>query len=283
MKFGVNSLLFSGTFDQSDLGLVEHVNKMGFDAFEVTPVDPDVFPAKELRKRAEDLGMTINANFAMPVHANPVDPDPAVRKAAVELSKKVIDLVVEAGAEIYCGANYVAWGYLPGRRRTQDEWTWGVEHYRAIGEHAKGTGLTIGLETLGRFESYYINTAADACAFVDEVGLPNCKVHLDTFHMIREENNIGEAIRQTGDRLCYFHACGSHRGIPGQDVTPWDEVFMALREVDYDYIIGLESFNAGLENLAKLVCIWRDFAASPDDLATQGLAFVKEKYAEYYS
>ena len=41
MKFGVNSLLFSGTFDQADLGLVEHVNKMGFDAFEVERADAE--------------------------------------------------------------------------------------------------------------------------------------------------------------------------------------------------------------------------------------------------
>lgn len=281
MRFGVNSLLFSGTFDDSDLGLLDKVKGMGFDTFEVTPVEPEVFPARAIAKRARDLGLTLNANFALPVDANTIDPDPAVRARGVDLSKKVIDLCVEAGAGIYCGANYCAWGYQTGQRRTTDQWAWGVEAYRAIGEHAAGSDLVVAAETLNRFESFYLNTAADALRFVNEVDLPNVGVHLDTFHMIREEDNIADAIRATGDKMAYFHACGSHRGIPGRDMVPWDDTFRALRDVGYDSCITLESFNPGLERLAGLVCIWRDFADSPEDLARQGLAFLQAKYAEH--
>ena len=281
MKFGVNSLLFTGTFDASDLPWVDKVAQMGFDLFEVTPVDPDTFPAKELRQRAEDNGLTLNANFALPKHANTIDPDPAIRKNAVELSKKVIDLCVEAGVEVYCGANYCAWGYQSGLRRTEDEWKWAVDCFREIGEYAQGSDLILAVETLNRFESYFLNTAADAVAFVDEVGLDNCKVHLDTFHMLREEDNIGEAIRSTGDKMAYFHACGSHRGVPGKGCVDWDETFQALKDIGYDYAITVESFNPGLADLASLVCIWRDFAESPEELARQGLSFIKRKYAEF--
>lgn len=280
MRFGVNSLLFSGTFDLSDLALLDKVKNMGFDTFEVTPVEPGVFPARALAQRASDLGLTLNANFALPADANTIDPDPAVRARGVELSKRIVDLCVEAGAEIYCGANYCAWGYQTGRRRTADEWAWGVESYRAICEHATGSPLIVAVETLNRFESFFLNTAADAVRFVDDVGLPNARVHLDTFHMIREEDDIAAAIRATGDRMAYFHACGSHRGIPGRDMVPWNDTFRALRDVGYDTCITLESFNPGLEKLAGLVCIWRDFAASPEDLAREGLAFLRAKYAE---
>jgi D-psicose/D-tagatose/L-ribulose 3-epimerase len=282
MRFAVNSLLFSGTFDESDLNLCDKVKEMGFDVFEVTPVDPDVFPAAKLRARANDLGLSLNANFALPLDANTISPDPAVRSKGVELSKKVIDACVEAGVEVYCGANYCAWGYHSGRRRSADEWTWGVEAYREIGEYAAGSGLIIAVETLNRFESHYLNIAADACRFIDEVGLENCKVHLDTFHMLREEDDLAEAIRSTGQRLGYFHACGSHRGIPGRDMVPWDDTFRALKDVGYDYVIGVESFNPGIERLAGLVCIWRDFAESPEALARASLAYLKAKHAEIY-
>ncbi len=281
MRFGVNSLLFSGTFDEGDLALLDRVTGMGFDTFEVTPVDPDVFPARKLAQRARDLGLTLNANFALPREANTIDPDPGVRARGVDLSRKVVDLCVEAGAEIYCGANYCAWGYQTGRRRTADEWTWGVEGYRAICEHAAGSDLIVAVETLNRFESFYLNTAADAVRFVDDVGLPNAAVHLDTFHMIREEDDIATAIRATGSKMAYFHACGSHRGIPGRDMVPWDDTFRALRDIGYDSCITLESFDPGLERLAGLVCIWRDFAASPEALAREGLAFLRAKYAEH--
>lgn len=126
MRLGVNSLLFSGSFGEQDLPLVEYVAALGFDTFAVTPVDPDAFPAAALRQRARDAGLRLNANFALPRDANTISPDPEVRRRGVELSKKVVDLCLEAGVEIYCGANYCAWGYLTGRRRTADEWAWGV-------------------------------------------------------------------------------------------------------------------------------------------------------------
>lgn len=281
MRFGVNSLLFSGTFGTEDLALADKVAGLGFDTFEVTPVDPDAFPAAALRQRARDLGLRLNANFALPKDANTISPDPGVRRRGIELSKKVVDLCLEAGVEIYCGANYCAWGYLTGRRRSADEWAWGVEAYRQIGEYAAGSPLVIAVETLNRFESHYLNTAADACRFIDEVGLPNCKVHLDTFHMLREEEDLAQAIRDTGGRLAYFHACGSHRGIPGRDLVPWDATFQALKDVGYDTCITVESFNSGIERLAGLVCIWRDYADSPEQLATEGLRFIRKKCAEY--
>lgn len=281
MRFAVNSLLFSGTMTDADLPLVDKVAAMGFDTFEVTPVDPGLFPAAKLRQRALDAGISINANFAMPFDANPISPDPAVRAKAVALGKRVVDVCLEAGVEIYCGANYAAWGYLPGRR-TADEWTWGVECYRVLCEHAQGTPLILAVETLGRFESHYLNTAADAVRFVEEVGLPNARVHLDTFHMLREEDDLAGAIRATGDRLAYFHACGSHRGVPGRDMVPWADTFAALKDIGYSGTIGVESFNPNIERLAKLVCIWRDFAASPEALATESLAYLRAKTAETF-
>lgn len=282
MRFGVNSLLFTGSFDRSDLTLLEHVRKLGFDTLEVTPVNPDVFPAKDLRRLAADLGMRLNANFALPREANTISPDPAVRLKGVELGKRVIDLCNEAGVEVYCGANYCAWGYLTGRGRTEDEFNWGVECYRRMGEHALGSTLIMAVETLNRFESHYLNIAADAVRFVEATGLDNCQVHLDTFHMMREEDSIGGAIRATGRRMAYFHACGSHRGVPGRDVVPWNEVFQALTDIDYNYCITVESFNPKIERLAALVAIWREFATSPEDLATQGLEFLRAKTAEFY-
>lgn len=281
MKFAVNSLLFSGTMTEDDLPLVDTVAGLGFDTFEVTPVDPAVFPAARLRAAAADAGLTLNANFAMPLEANPISPDPAVRAKAVNLGKRVVDLCLEAGVEIYCGANYAAWGYLPGRR-TEDEWAWGVECFRALCEHAETTSLILAVETLGRFESHYLNTAADAVRFVSDVGLPNARVHLDTFHMLREEDDLAGAIRATGDRLAYFHACGSHRGVPGRDMVPWADAFAALKDIGYSGTIGVESFNPGIERLARLVCIWRDFAASPEALASDSLAFLRARTAETF-
>jgi sugar phosphate isomerase/epimerase len=40
--------------------------------------------------------------------------------------------------------------------------------------------------------------SADAVRFIHDVGLPNVKVYLDSFHMIREEDDFVGAVRETG-------------------------------------------------------------------------------------
>lgn len=282
MRFGINSLLFTDTFEERDLPLLEKCRSLGFDVFEISPVAPDLFPARRVRELAADLGLSINVNFALPEDANTISPEPEVRRRGVELSKKLVDLCVEAGAEIFCGANYCAWRYFTGRRRTEDEWGWGVECYREVAEYARDiSNLLLGVETLNRFESYFINTTADGLRFVEDVGMPNAKVHLDTFHMIGEEDDMAAAIRSAGDRIGYFHACGSQRGIPGKDMVPWRETFEALRDAGYRDTITIESFHPDLR-LAPLVAVWRAFADSPEQLATEGLAYVRRVCAEVY-
>jgi D-psicose/D-tagatose/L-ribulose 3-epimerase len=179
------------------------------------------------------------------------------------------------GGMVYCG-----WGYLTGKPRTEQEWKWAVENFRVIAEHAASTSkLIIGIEPVNRFESHFINTARDAVKFIDEVGLENVKVHLDTFHMIREEENMREAVLTAGSKLGYVHACENQRGIPGTGLVPWVEFFTALRDVGYDGCVTIESFDADMPAIAKLCCIWRKLADSPEQLATEGLRFLRATHA----
>lgn len=282
MKFGINSLLFTDTFLERDLALFDKARGLGFDLLEVSPIEPDRFPAAKVREAAANAGMSVNMNFALPPEANTISPDPAVRRAGIDLSRKVVDLAAEAGVRIYCGANYCTWKYFTGKPRTGDEWKWGVESYRQIAEYAASlSDMVLSVETLNRFESYFLNTAADAHRFVQEVDMPNATVHLDTFHMIREEDDMVEAIRATGPKLGYFHACGSQRGVPGKDLVRWAEVLTAVKETGYDGPITIESFHPHL-SLAPLVAVWREFASSPEALATEGLAFLKPLCAEIW-
>jgi len=284
MQFGIHSLLFNETFVEKDLPLLDKCKRMGFDAVEIIPFDPARFPARRVRSAAADLGLTINTGYGMPAEYNIISPDPAVRRRGVDFSKMLIDLSNEAGAKVFGGMIYCGWGYLTGKMRTAEEWKWGVENYREIAEYARGaSSLILGIEPVNRFESHFINTAADAIRFIEEVGTANVKVHLDTFHMIREENNITEAVRAAGKRLGYVHACENQRGVPGTGLMPWTEFFRALREVGYDGCVTIESFDPEMESIAKLCCIWRKLADTPEQLATEGLRFLKEVHRSVWN
>jgi D-psicose/D-tagatose/L-ribulose 3-epimerase len=283
MLFGIHSLLFNETFIEKDLPLLDKCKKLGFDAVEIIPFDLDNFPARQVKQAASDLGLTMNMGYGMPVECNVISPNAATRKRGHDLSRRLIDASNEAGAVVFGGAIYCGWGYLSGKKRTQEEWQWGIEACRKAAEYAQETSdLVIGIEPLNRFESHFINVASDAVTFIKEVGMPNVKVHLDTFHMIREENNIGQAVRDAGAYLGYVHACENQRGVPGRGLIPWKEFFLALKEVGYDYCITIESFDPNMEAIAKLTCIWRQLADSPEHLATDGLRFLKDTYRKVY-
>src|SRR3979411_541132 len=88
MKFGIHSLLFSETFTERDLPLLDKAKDMGFDAVDIVPFDIDNFPAKLVRQRAADLELDIIIEIGMPAHANIISPHPAIRAPGTELTKR---------------------------------------------------------------------------------------------------------------------------------------------------------------------------------------------------
>ena len=117
---------------------------------------------------------------------------------------------------------------------------------------------------------------------VRDIGLPNVKVHLDTFHMIREENDIAGRPWQSElprIRTCLREPARNSRHRHGAMGPPSSE---ALKEIGYDGCITIESFDPDLESVVKLCCIWRQLADSPEQLASEGLKFVKGVYEQVY-
>ena len=276
MTFGIHSLLFSATFNEKDLPLLDKAKSLGFDALEIIPFDADNFPAAKVKRRAADLGLDIYTGIGLPAHANPISPEATVRAAALNYSKRLIDLSAECGSKGYGGVTYAGWGYLTGKMRTTHEWNWAVEHFRTLAQYAArvAPGMNIAVEPVNRFESHFINIAADAVAFCKEVGQPNVRVHLDSFHMIREEDDFVGAVETCGPLLGYIHACENQRGIPGRGQVPWLDFFRALKAVNYKGCVTIESFDPNMPEIARLCCIWRQLADSPEHLATEGLNYL---------
>ena len=84
---------------------------------------------------------------------------------------------------------------LPGRRRTADEWKRAVDCYQSLGPTLAEYGVTIAIEPLNRFETYFLNTAADAVALCDAIDHPNVGILFDTFHANIEEKDMAAGYR----------------------------------------------------------------------------------------
>jgi D-psicose/D-tagatose/L-ribulose 3-epimerase len=180
----------------------------------------------------------------------------------------LVDIGTTIGSKIL-GCNLPSWGYLSGKPRTVEEWLVGRRDERGDSLRRRQERLVLAVEPVGRFESHFLNIAEDAVRYCKEVGTGNIKVHLDSFHMIREELSFREAVQVCGkEYLGYVHVCENNRGIPGTGQVPWRRFFTALKKVDYKGPLVIESFD-GFEELNRLCAIWRKFADTGEELAVK--------------
>jgi D-psicose/D-tagatose/L-ribulose 3-epimerase len=282
MKYGMNLMLWADDMHDGLLPVLESLRQAGYDGVEVPVFDLD--PAKWTRwaRRLDDLGLERIANHVIAPEFDPVSPDPSVQQRAHEHMLKVVDCCAELGATVLAGPHQIALGVFSGRGPTDEEWARSVAHIRRVAEYAAEAGVTLTEEVVNRFELYLLNTIAQAIRFVDEVGQPNCRIHLDTFHANIEEKLPGEAIRAAGPRIGYVHVSENDRGVPGTGHVAWDATFRALHDIGYDGWLTVEAFGDALPNLAAATKIWRPLFDSQEQVAVEGLAFMKRKVAEYY-
>src|SRR5207245_10049719 len=118
-----------------------------------------------------------------------------------------------------------------------------------------------------RFELYHVNVLDQGIRLVDEVGHPNCRIHLDTFHAHIEEKNTADAIRRAGSRIAHVHISENDRGVPGTGSVAWDATFGALGDIGYDGWLTVEAFGNLLPNMAAATSIARPLSARSEPLA----------------
>jgi len=275
MKFGLNALLYTAEFTNKQLDLIPKVAELGYDGIEIPFMDLDGMDAAAIGRALEAAGIGATGCAVLMPGTNLVSDDPAERQAGVARLKQCVDLAAEMGADAVAGPLYAPVGLITGRERTDDEWQRGVDGLRAAAEHAGKAGVGLAIEPLNRFETYFLNTAADGLAMVEAVGHPSLAVQLDTFHANIEEKDTPAAIRLLGSKLGHFHACENDRGQPGTGQVPWDGVFAALSDTGYDGWVVIETFARGIRDLCAAAFIWRDIYDSADGLAKDGLAFLR--------
>jgi D-psicose/D-tagatose/L-ribulose 3-epimerase len=279
MKYGINAFLWTAGYTTADEHLLPRIKQAGFDGIEIPIFDPARFDAPALRRGFENHGLECTACSVLTQDTNIISDDPPTRARGRDHLAACIRRLAEAGIRLFAGPLYAPLGYLPGRRRTPEEWQRAVECYRALGPLLEETGVTIAIEPLNRFETYFLNTAADATQFCREVDHPQVGILIDTFHANIEEKSVAQAYRVAAPYLKHVHTCENDRGTPGRGHVEWDEVFDALRAIGYDGWLTIESFGANIPAIAAAAAIWRDIEPVSDDIAFEGLKFLKRHMA----
>ncbi len=275
MKFGVNTFIWAADFDKSCLPLLPVIKQNGFDGVELPLFRPENFLTAEIRSGLEENGLEATICSVLVGGFSLISEDAAVRAKTQAHLRDCVKTAADVGARIIAGPLYCPVGYLPGRRRTTEEWNWAIEGYHAVADTLVANKVTLAIEPLNRFETYFLNTAADVAALCDQVNHPNVGVLFDTFHANIEEKDIAAGYRTVGKHLKHVHTCENDRGIPGSGHVEWPAVFQALRDLNYDGWLTIESFGFALGELSSAAAIWRDIEKTPESIAFEGIKFLK--------
>lgn len=282
MKFGVNTFVWvSPCTTRAVLDLAPHVKRLGFDILELSVENPALINVGEAKKAIQDEGLLSIVCGAFGPDRDLASENPVYVENSKTYVKWLIDAAAELGSPVVCGPMYSSVGkaHLETESARNAEWDRSVSNVRELAEYAAPRGIKLALETLNRFETDMLNVVSQGLEFIRQTGQENVGFHLDTFHMHLEEKNSGDAIRAAGKKIFHFHACENDRGVPGSGQVHWDEVAKALKEVDYDGPVVIESFTSQVKEIARAVCIWREIAPSQDAIAGDGLKFLRRLLA----
>lgn len=274
MRFGVHSRLWTTAWSNTDLDLIDHAKALGYSVLEISLLNLAGIDAPAIRRRAERAGIELIATTGLTPDKSLATPDRAMRERTVAYLKAATEEARTMGARLFGGMLYAVPGKFTGKKPSADELRWIVAGLSEVAVFARGFDVSLAVEPVNRYETYLLNTAAQAQAAVDAIGQPNVGLLLDTYHMNIEERGIPATIRRHAASLRHLHLNESDRGMLGGGHIDWPGLFAALKEIGYMGVGSIETFGAPSSEIPTITCIWRDLFPSPDVLAGDGLAFL---------
>lgn len=273
IKFGASLLSWITPLWNPEAGkyAIEKTAGAGFDLIEILLPPSMEFNAKEVKKQLKDHHLDVVCSLNLPREAHiAFHPE-----AAERLTKQAIDKTSELETDFLGGVLHGGIGVFSGNPLTENEAEIIAEVWSRVADYAKEKGVNIGIEPINRYETYVCNTAGNVLDLIGKTGKDNLFLHLDTFHMNIEENNFYDPVILAGKKLKHIHMTESHRGMLGEGTVNWNELFAALKEIDFEGNLVLENFSSSVPGMQQMVSLWQKSPHPADGLAAGSLQFMK--------
>ncbi|MBM3706069.1 MAG: sugar phosphate isomerase/epimerase [Actinobacteria bacterium] len=279
MKFGINTLLYAGTFtDEHVKNLFSRFAQMGFEGVEIALEKKGDIDYKKTLKAFRDNGLRCAAVCGMFGEDRDIrGPNKEYIAGGLSYIRDCLEACSELECDLLDGPAYSAVGRatLVADEQKKAEWSTVVENLTKVCSWAEKLGVYVAIEPLNRFETDFINICKDAVRMIKDVGSRMLKIHLDSFHMSIEEKSSAMAVLDAGENLYMFHASENDRGAAGTGQVHWKPVADALRRINYDRWVVVESFTPENRVIAKAASIWRQTEKNGFILAEKSLKFLR--------
>ncbi|MBO5570048.1 MAG: sugar phosphate isomerase/epimerase [Clostridia bacterium] len=195
---------------------------------------------------AKELGLTYSFCTSLPVNGDVASENIADQRRGIEAIKQNLELVAEMDGKVIGGMIHGSTN-KPGVQVSNDTRQRRLENsaraVQEMGRTAESLGIRIGLEMCNRYENTMLNTVDQGLVFLQMVDSPAVGLHLDTYHMNIEEDNLPDAIVKAGKSIVNVHACENNRKLPGMGHLDWPSILCALKEAGYTGSLATECFS----------------------------------------
>ena len=269
MKFAIcNEIFQEWPLDKT----FEFIAQTGYDAVEIAPftIAPSVKAVSserraEIKARAAHHGIAISGIHWVLVQTEGLHlthPNPEVRARTARYFCDLVDFCGDLGGETIVVGSPKQRNLEPGVSFAQG-WAWATGVFRDAVMRAEQRGVTLCFEPLAPSETNFINTAAQAIEFVQQLHTPHFKIILDVKAMCSEAKPIPEIIRESWPHFAYFHANDRNLKGPGFGDVDFKPIAGALHAVGYQGYVSVEVFK---------------FEEGPEVIATQSLRNLREAF-----
>lgn len=147
-----------------------------------------------------------------------------------------------------------------------------TESVRRLARFAEEIGSTLAIEAICRFDADSINNTDSLLKFLDEVGSPSVMANLDTFHMLRECEDIEAAFVRSAGRIACFHIADTDRKCPSLTGMGLTSILRTLRSTGYEGALTME-YTPCEEGCTREAAICDE---DQDLYARKGIEYLKE-------
>lgn len=214
---------------------------MGYEGVELAVREPAMVDPETIANLVDEFELTIPAIGTGQAWGEEglsfTDPEPGIRRLAIERVKSHVPLAARFKAVIIIG---LIRGILkPGVSHLQ-AMAWLVEALQECCQAAAQQGVRLALEPINRYETSLVNSVSEGLHLIQSVDARNFGLLLDTFHMNIEEPSLDASMRACGSRIFHFHVADSNRWYPGAGHLDFSSIIQTLADIGYKGFISGE-------------------------------------------
>jgi sugar phosphate isomerase/epimerase len=270
MKFAICNEIFQRWKIEDTLA---YAGKVGYDAVEIAPftiaryvTDISAIERRKIRDTAALNNIAISGIHWVLAQAEGMyltHPDQEVRDKTSKYFCDLVDFCADLGGRFIVVGSPKQRNIMDGVSARQ-AWDWATAVLRQPVRHSEQRDVTICFEPLAPTETNFINTAAEAIRFAQQLQSAHFRIILDVKAMCSEAKPIPQIIREAWPHFAYFHANDKNLKGPGFGAVDFKPIAAALKEVGYDGFVSVEVFN---------------FDEGPEAIATKSLEYLKRVFA----